>query len=252
MSTISRRVCSVTILFLVGAFSAGVGRSGAADSPKELAPIPAQSWAEDDTQASVLQDESQYEYADDYEGTDFFGTPLCSPPGRVWLRADYLMWCTSGTNLPPLVTTSTQNTPRIEAGVLGLPNTTILYGNDTIANDGRSGFRTTIGMWLDSCRIWNLEFDYLSLGDRGNGYTATSIGDPILARPFFNVQTNQQASELAAYREFAEGTLSVSDALRVFTIRTLVAAKQTDLNKDIIRRIVRERKSNFLSTDYIL
>lgn len=45
---------------------------------------------------------------------------------------------------------------------------------------------------------------------------------------------------------------SVSDALRVFTIRTLVAAKQTDLNKDIIRKIVRERKSNFLSTDFIL
>jgi glyceraldehyde-3-phosphate dehydrogenase (NADP+) len=53
-------------------------------------------------------------------------------------------------------------------------------------------------------------------------------------------------------KDSAEGTLSVSDALRVFTIRTLVAAKQTDLNKDVIRKIVRERKSNFLSTDFIL
>jgi len=53
-------------------------------------------------------------------------------------------------------------------------------------------------------------------------------------------------------KDSAEGTLSVSDALRVFSIRTLVAAKDSDLNKGIITRIVRERKSTFLSTDFIL
>ncbi|MBU1043163.1 MAG: NADP-dependent glyceraldehyde-3-phosphate dehydrogenase [Candidatus Omnitrophica bacterium] len=53
-------------------------------------------------------------------------------------------------------------------------------------------------------------------------------------------------------KDSAEGTLSVSDALKVFTIRTLVAAKDTDLNKSIIDLIVRERKSKFLSTDFIL
>jgi acyl-CoA reductase-like NAD-dependent aldehyde dehydrogenase len=36
----------------------------------------------------------------------------------------------------------------------------------------------------------------------------------------------------------AEGTLSVSDALRVFSIRTLVAANETDSNKGIINAIV--------------
>ena len=50
----------------------------------------------------------------------------------------------------------------------------------------------------------------------------------------------------------AVGTLSVSDALRSFSIRTLVAAKETDANKEIIRDIVRERRSAFLSTDFIL
>jgi glyceraldehyde-3-phosphate dehydrogenase (NADP+) len=53
-------------------------------------------------------------------------------------------------------------------------------------------------------------------------------------------------------KDSAEGTLSVSDALRVFTIRTLVAAKQNDLNKQIIKSIVTERTSEFLSTDFIL
>ncbi len=53
-------------------------------------------------------------------------------------------------------------------------------------------------------------------------------------------------------KDSAEGTLSVSDALRVFTIRTLVAAKETEGNKNIIRSIVTERRSRFLSTDFIL
>jgi glyceraldehyde-3-phosphate dehydrogenase (NADP+) len=53
-------------------------------------------------------------------------------------------------------------------------------------------------------------------------------------------------------KDSAEGTLSVSDALRVFTIRTLVAAKETDANKQIIKSIVTDRSSRFLSTDFIL
>jgi glyceraldehyde-3-phosphate dehydrogenase (NADP+) len=52
-------------------------------------------------------------------------------------------------------------------------------------------------------------------------------------------------------KDSAEGTLSVSDALRVFSIRTLVAAKELKINKTIITKIVREHKSNFLSTDFI-
>ncbi len=53
-------------------------------------------------------------------------------------------------------------------------------------------------------------------------------------------------------KDSAEGTLSVFDALRVFSIRTMVAGKEIDLNKKILTDIIEGRKSNFLSTDYIL
>lgn len=53
-------------------------------------------------------------------------------------------------------------------------------------------------------------------------------------------------------KDSAEGTLSVSDALRVFSIRTLVATKTTDSNKQILASIIRNRESAFLSTDYII
>ncbi|HEY9047078.1 MAG TPA: NADP-dependent glyceraldehyde-3-phosphate dehydrogenase [Ohtaekwangia sp.] len=52
-------------------------------------------------------------------------------------------------------------------------------------------------------------------------------------------------------KDSAEGTLSIADALRVFSIRTLVATKGTDSNKHIISNIIRNRESAFLSTDYI-
>jgi glyceraldehyde-3-phosphate dehydrogenase (NADP+) len=53
-------------------------------------------------------------------------------------------------------------------------------------------------------------------------------------------------------KDSAEGTLSVSDALRVFSIRTMVATKDTDLNRKVIGEILSQRQSNFLSTDYLL
>jgi len=52
-------------------------------------------------------------------------------------------------------------------------------------------------------------------------------------------------------KDSAEGTLSVADALRVFSIRTLVATKSSEPNKKIISDIIRNRESSFLSTDYI-
>jgi glyceraldehyde-3-phosphate dehydrogenase (NADP+) len=64
-------------------------------------------------------------------------------------------------------------------------------------------------------------------------------------------QRGPDAFPFTGRKDSAEGTLSVSDALRVFSIRTLVAAKGSPLNKEIITRIVREDKSNFLSTDFI-
>jgi glyceraldehyde-3-phosphate dehydrogenase (NADP+) len=53
-------------------------------------------------------------------------------------------------------------------------------------------------------------------------------------------------------KDSAVGTLSVSDALRAFSIRTLVAARESEENLAIIRDIVQERRSKFLSTDFIL
>ncbi|TFF40386.1 NADP-dependent glyceraldehyde-3-phosphate dehydrogenase [Mucilaginibacter psychrotolerans] len=53
-------------------------------------------------------------------------------------------------------------------------------------------------------------------------------------------------------KDSAEGTLSVHDALRSFSIRSLVATKMNEINKQLINEIVNDNDSNFLSTKYIL
>ncbi|TSD64922.1 NADP-dependent glyceraldehyde-3-phosphate dehydrogenase [Inquilinus sp. KBS0705] len=53
-------------------------------------------------------------------------------------------------------------------------------------------------------------------------------------------------------KDSAEGTLSVHDALRSFSIRSLVATKMNDTNKQLINEIVNDNDSNFLSTKFIL
>ena len=52
-------------------------------------------------------------------------------------------------------------------------------------------------------------------------------------------------------KDSGEGTLSVSDALRTFSIRSMVAAKEIDVNKEMLTDIIKERSSKFLSTDFI-
>ncbi|MEE2605220.1 MAG: aldehyde dehydrogenase family protein, partial [Bacteroidota bacterium] len=53
-------------------------------------------------------------------------------------------------------------------------------------------------------------------------------------------------------KDSAVATLSVHDALRSFSIRTFVASKDNLGNKEIIRKLIDNKKSNFIRTDYYL
>jgi glyceraldehyde-3-phosphate dehydrogenase (NADP+) len=90
-----------------------------------------------------------------------------------------------------------------------------------------------------------------------NPYLIGRLIDPLVnqvCRVNLNCQCQRgpDAFPFTGRKDSAEGTLSVSDALKVFSIRTLVAAKSTETNRALVNRIVRERESHFLSTDFIL
>jgi len=57
-------------------------------------------------------------------------------------------------------------------------------------------------------------------------------------------------------KDSAENTLSITDALKVFSIRTVVATKisllASDINRVLVNKILEKRTSNFLNTNYII
>jgi glyceraldehyde-3-phosphate dehydrogenase (NADP+) len=55
----------------------------------------------------------------------------------------------------------------------------------------------------------------------------------------------------AGRKDSAEGTLSVTDALRAFSIRSMIAAKQTDDSKALLDAIVTGHTSKFINTGFI-
>jgi hypothetical protein len=142
-----------------------------------------------------------------------FGCSTCGPLGGGWIpgmyvRAEYLLWGGRGMNLPPLVTTSPTGTSRTDAGVLGAAGTTILFGGDTTGSWVRSGGRITIGKWFNPCQRLGVEGDYFALNDESEDFSRTSTGDPILARPFFDVTIGQESADLIAFPNVISGTVA--------------------------------------------
>jgi hypothetical protein len=149
----------------------------------------------------------------------FCSACCCFPPGRFWVRAEYLYWWTEGMRLPPLVTSG----PSIDQpGYLGSSGTLILFGNNLYNGFGRSGVRLTSGVWLNSCQTIGLEGDYYALQTASTNYSAQSGGNPILSRPFFDLSPTQadpsqivgQNIENVAAPNTIAGTVSVNAQTR--------------------------------------
>jgi hypothetical protein len=129
----------------------------------------------------------------------------------VWAEVEYLLWWMRGDPLPPLVTTSPAGTPQSQAGVLGAPGTTVLFGGSGVNSDLRSGGRFTLGSWLDDCQKFGVEADYFLLESKDTEFAASSGGSPILARPFFGV-SGAPASQLVAFPGLVRGSVSADAA----------------------------------------
>ncbi|MBV8628970.1 MAG: NADP-dependent glyceraldehyde-3-phosphate dehydrogenase, partial [Paraburkholderia sp.] len=107
--------------------------------------------------------------------------------------------------------------------------------------------------------------EYVTTSEHGQqvsifGSDATQIGalvDPLVnqvCRVNINCQCQRgpDVFPFAGRKDSAEGTLSVSDALRAFSIRSMVAAKQTESSKALLEEIITEHKSRFVNTGFIL
>ena len=109
-------------------------------------------------------------------------------PVRFWVRTEYMMWWVKNAPQPiSLVTTGNpQNNPGGE-----LLNSEVNYST-------LSGFRLTLGAWLDGDNNVGVEANYFFLGRRhDNFFTASdSTGNPTLAIPFTNLTPGAKADVL--------------------------------------------------------
>ncbi len=129
-------------------------------------------------------------------------------PQDGWVSYDYLTWWQDGMNLPPLVTSSPIGTARGNAGVLGIPGTSTLFGGGDVLEDEFDGGRLRFGFWLDRCHTWGIAGEFFRLSDETDSFTGSSTGSPILARPFFNTSTGLNDSELVAFPGVLSGTVT--------------------------------------------
>jgi hypothetical protein len=130
--------------------------------------------------------------------------------GQVWARAEALLWWMKGASLPPLFTTSPAGTPPGFAGVLGAPGTAILFGDSSVNGDARVGGRWSAGYWFGDNHLWGISGDGFQLDAKTVHFSASSGGDPILARPFLDATTGLQNAELIAFPGLLTGSGSAS------------------------------------------
>ena len=82
---------------------------------------------------------------------------------------------------------------------------------------------------------------------------STYNGVPPLFEPTLGPQCQRgpDTFPFTGRKDSAESTLPIYDALRSFSIRPVVATKQTDANKLILNEIVNGQESRFLNTRFI-
>jgi hypothetical protein len=122
----------------------------------------------------------------------------------MWVRAEYLVWWTEGSRLPPLVTTATGT----GSGILGDADTQILFGDNDVDDDQRDGGRLTLGAWLDDEHCMAIEASLFVVEDLSSGFEAA--GETLLARPFFNVELQTEAVQTIAAPGVSTGSVIVS------------------------------------------
>jgi hypothetical protein len=127
----------------------------------------------------------------------------CGP--KCWIDTEYLLWWLREGRMPPALTTSSPSS----RGLLGQPDTQILYGDDRLETrhgDRFNGLRIDLGCWLNNDQTVGIEADAFFLERDSTHFKAVSDGSTLLARPYF-LPDGTSASQIIA-GPTAGGTLS--------------------------------------------
>jgi Putative beta barrel porin-7 (BBP7) len=124
---------------------------------------------------------------------------------KWWVDVSYLLWWLQEGRMPPVLTTGPLN----KGGLLGSPDTVVLYGDDRLQtrhDDRFNGLRFDLGFWLNDDRTVGIEADAFFLERDSTHFKAVSDGTTLLARPYFLPDGTPESKIIAG--PTAGGTLS--------------------------------------------
>ena len=123
--------------------------------------------------------------------------PVVAPGPRFLVDAEYLLWWLREGRLPaPTLATSSQ----ASQGLLGKPDTRVLYGDDRLRTrhgDEFNGVRFRLAYWFDDTETLGIEGDAFFLERDSTHFKAASDGSTLLARPYQNPDGSQASYVIA-------------------------------------------------------
>lgn len=120
---------------------------------------------------------------------------------RWWFSGEYLLWWTRSSQVPALVTTSS---PQFN-GIPGTGDTTTLLGG-SFGQTLHSGARFGAGWWFSDDQRRGIDTQFMFLFPSSSDFSANTNQYPLLARPFFNVNSpTGPFSEVVAAPGLASG-----------------------------------------------
>jgi hypothetical protein len=140
---------------------------------------------------------------------------VCPPGNRFYVGAEYLLWWMKGDHTPALVTSGNTTDGVAAAGVLGDPNTRVLFGGDQ-GTGAFSGVRLNAGYWFSDDHCLGLDFGGFLLGPRTTSFNANSLDNPmlsgngVLSRPFVNAATGAPTAELFGLPGTVTGAVDIT------------------------------------------
>ncbi len=148
---------------------------------------------------------------------------------RIWFRSEFLGWWTKGFAVPALVTTSPAGTDISVAGILGQPGTSVLLGNEDLRGGFQPGERFVLGTWFGHTQTWGIEASYLQLNPQSNVFQFNDGNTPIIARPFFNSESNIEDAQTVNFPGQQSGTLTAA-------VSSQLQAAEVLIRKNLTRR----------------
>lgn len=132
---------------------------------------------------------------------------------RWWIGVDYLLWWTKGDRLPPLITSGAPNDAL--PGALGQPGTQTLFGGDYDSRV-RSGVRLRGAYWFTPDQTFGMDATFFFLGGQSASFYDSSNGDPVLARPFYNINTGHEDAFIVAFPNQQGGEIAAALSTRLW------------------------------------